>query len=240
MAICDPAYTHFAILKPANKIVFGWDYTDVDPLELAQDKKYYFMGDMTDNGFNPKDIKILNRRSCERQGIDPNDDDNWCNGYSDCGMEWPENEACVRESIIREAVGGERYLVRCIIKGLGHTEIPANSAQEAARLLRNQLGKDYLKRIQYIEICDNRKDNFSEPDSLIAFAGQGGYWDNNGKADKKRKPDVATVLGVQFGENVKRAVANTIKECILTNKGKTLSEMKQILYNRIVETIMLV
>lgn len=240
MAICDPAYTHFAILKPANKIVFGWDYSDVEPSELAQDKKYYFMGDMVDNGFSPKDIKILNRRSCERQGIDPCDDENWCNGYSDCGMEWPENEAYVRESIIREAIGGERYLIRCIIDDLGAADFPVHSAQEAVRILQSQLGEDYLKRIKYIEVCDNRKDNLSEPDSLIAFAGQGGYWDNNGSAEKKRKPSVAAVLGVQepFSECVKKAVSETVKKCLVNNKGKSLQEMKTNLYNQIVESIM--
>lgn len=77
----DPSNTHYAILKPINKIVFAWDYSDYDPAELREFKRDYFIQDMIDNGFNPKDIKILTRRSCIKQGIDPSDDSNWDNAF---------------------------------------------------------------------------------------------------------------------------------------------------------------
>lgn len=77
----DPSNTHFAILKPINKIVFGWDYSGYDPSELRQFKKDYFIVDMIDNGFNPKDIKILTKNGCLKQGIDPDDDASWDNGF---------------------------------------------------------------------------------------------------------------------------------------------------------------
>lgn len=74
-------YTHFAILKPINKIVNGWDYSDEDPEDLKLFKKDYFTVDIIDYGFNPKDIKILTKKGCIRQGIDPDDDSNWDNGF---------------------------------------------------------------------------------------------------------------------------------------------------------------
>lgn len=72
-------YSHFAVNKATNKIVNGWDYSDYDPSELRQFKKDYFDVDMIDYGFNPKDYKIVTGKFLLRQGIDPNDNNNWAN-----------------------------------------------------------------------------------------------------------------------------------------------------------------
>lgn len=77
----DPNNTHYAILKPINKIVFSWDYSGYDPSELRQFKNDYFLVDIKDNGFNPKDIKILTKQGCIKQGINPDDDSMWDNGF---------------------------------------------------------------------------------------------------------------------------------------------------------------
>lgn len=74
-------YTHFAVLKPINKIVNGWDYADVEPVELRNFRKYYFFDDMIDYGFDPKDIKILTKAACLRQGLNPEDESCWDNAY---------------------------------------------------------------------------------------------------------------------------------------------------------------
>lgn len=80
-AINNQNYTHYAILKPNGKIVDGWDYNGYDPSELRSNKNYYFTQDIIDNGFNPKDIKILTKKSCIKQGINPDDDNCWDNGF---------------------------------------------------------------------------------------------------------------------------------------------------------------
>ena len=72
-------YSHFAVNKTTNKIVNGWDYSEYDPSELRQFKKDYFDVDMVDYGFNPKDYKIVTGKFLLRQGIDPNDNNNWAN-----------------------------------------------------------------------------------------------------------------------------------------------------------------
>ena len=72
-------YSHFAVNKATNKIVNGWDYSEYDPSELRQFKKDYFDADMIDYGFNPKDYKIVTSKFLLRQGIDPDDNNNWAN-----------------------------------------------------------------------------------------------------------------------------------------------------------------
>ena len=72
-------YTHFAVSKRSNKILNGWDYRDEDPQDLKQFRKDYFDVDMIDYGFDPKSYKILTDKSLRRQGIDPDDNNNWAN-----------------------------------------------------------------------------------------------------------------------------------------------------------------
>ena len=73
-------YTHFAVNKNTNLIVNGWNYSDQDPEELRRFKKDYFMVDLIDNEFDPKQYKILTRKGCIRQGINPDDQlNNWSN-----------------------------------------------------------------------------------------------------------------------------------------------------------------
>lgn len=76
-------YTHFAVSKTSGKIVNGWDYSGYEPSELRQFKKDYFIEDLIDYGFNPKNIRILTLKGLKREGIDPNDDNNWSNGIED-------------------------------------------------------------------------------------------------------------------------------------------------------------
>lgn len=80
-SINDPSYTHYAVLKPINKIVNGWDYSDYDPEDLKVYRNDYFFDDLRDAGFNPRDIKILTTKGLMKAGLDPNDDSNWDNGF---------------------------------------------------------------------------------------------------------------------------------------------------------------
>ncbi len=71
--------THFAVTKDTNKILFGWDYSDVDPEELSQFKNDYFFNDIIDmfDGYNNRNVIILTRKSLEKRGLNPNDTTNW-------------------------------------------------------------------------------------------------------------------------------------------------------------------
>ena len=72
-------YTHFAVSKNSGKILNGWDYSEYDPSELRQFRKDYFDIDMQDYGFDPKSYKIVTSKYLIRQGIDPDDNNNWAN-----------------------------------------------------------------------------------------------------------------------------------------------------------------
>lgn len=72
-------YTHFAVNKETNKIVNGWDYSDIEPTELKQFKRDYFIVDLVDYGLDPKNYKIVGDKFLRRNGIDPDDDSNWAN-----------------------------------------------------------------------------------------------------------------------------------------------------------------
>jgi hypothetical protein len=72
-------YSHFAVNKVTNKIVNGWDYADYDPSELRQFKSDYFTRDLIDYDLDPKQYKIVTGKYLLRQGIDPNDNNNWAN-----------------------------------------------------------------------------------------------------------------------------------------------------------------
>lgn len=72
-------YTHFAVNRETLKIVNGWTYSDIDPSELRQFKNDYFIVDLVDYGLDPKQYKILTRKTLIRQGIDPDDNNNWAN-----------------------------------------------------------------------------------------------------------------------------------------------------------------
>ena len=76
----DFNYTHFAVNKNTGLIVNGWDYRGYDSKELKDFKRDYFLQDLIDNGFNPNDFKILIKRNCLKQGINPDDKENyWSN-----------------------------------------------------------------------------------------------------------------------------------------------------------------
>lgn len=73
-------YSHFAVKKDTGLIVNGWDYNGYDGSDLRANKKYYFIDDLIDNEFDPKEFVILTRKSCERRGINPDDMQNcWSN-----------------------------------------------------------------------------------------------------------------------------------------------------------------
>lgn len=69
------AYTHFAVYKPTNKIVNGWEYKGLD----YEDIKEYSSQDIMDMfpDYKLSNFKILTRRGLELQGVDPFDIKSW-------------------------------------------------------------------------------------------------------------------------------------------------------------------
>lgn len=75
----DPNDTHFAVNKQTNLIVNSWDYSGHDNSELKQFAKDYFLVDLQENGFNPKEYKILTKKGCMKYGINPDESSCWSN-----------------------------------------------------------------------------------------------------------------------------------------------------------------
>ena len=89
----DPKDTHFAVNKQSNLIVNGWDYSDVDPADLRNFRGDYFIVDLEDYGFNPKEYKILTKKACIRYGVNPDDISSWSNdGVTPCSIKPEMNE----------------------------------------------------------------------------------------------------------------------------------------------------
>lgn len=76
-------YTHYAVSKADNKIVDGWDYSNLYDAETRSydnaSIKEYSKGDLADNypDRKPSDFKVVTGKFLERNGIDPNDTNNW-------------------------------------------------------------------------------------------------------------------------------------------------------------------
>jgi hypothetical protein len=77
--VSNPQYSHYAVDKTTNKIITGWDYSDIDSDELNHFKGDYFSVDVKDMGFNPKETKILTKNSLTKRGINPQDITHWLN-----------------------------------------------------------------------------------------------------------------------------------------------------------------
>lgn len=196
--------THFAIHKPSNKIVFSWDYADIDPVELRQFRRDYFTQDIIDNEFNPNEIVVLNRKSCLHRGIDPSKRENWSNNPSAeantetaAPVEAPVESCNKPAQKVNEAAGG-RFIVHYTIADLGQSQYAVNSLPQLKRDLASNYGEDFMNKLTYIDICNGNASNLSEPSALIVFGGEGGYWANvaekNPKIAAKRK-DIAEILG---------------------------------------------
>ena len=72
-------YTHFAIHKPTNSIVYTWEYKGYDKEELDSDKENYFWLDVKDeveanvDKFRKSDYAIIERKNLSKKGIDLDD-----------------------------------------------------------------------------------------------------------------------------------------------------------------------
>lgn len=73
----NPKYTHFAVTKDTNQIVNGWEYGDIEPVELRQFKKDYFFNDLSEMGIDPRNINVVSTKYLQSSGINPFDTKNW-------------------------------------------------------------------------------------------------------------------------------------------------------------------
>ena len=92
-------YTHFAIFKSDNKIVDGWDYSELfDEDSKSYDNtsvKEYSKIDLMDNYPDNKvsEFKIVTKKYLDKVGIDPSDTNNWYRHTNNMTNDIKMNEA---------------------------------------------------------------------------------------------------------------------------------------------------
>jgi hypothetical protein len=74
-------YSHFALLKETNHILYGFDYSDVDSDELTKNKNKYFLNILAEeynNEISPKDVVVVKSSKLSKLGIkDYLNESNW-------------------------------------------------------------------------------------------------------------------------------------------------------------------
>lgn len=154
-------YTHFALFKDNNKIINGWDYSDIDPSELKAFKNDYFLKDINDNGINPKNVKILSRKFLIRNGINPEDMNNWTN----------DTEPMQQSQQIEDenkCPGGECVHGKTVYSGKtgkpwkAHYDSHADAESGLKGYFANQEGKQSQKVVESIKISKKDVKNIVE------------------------------------------------------------------------------
>jgi hypothetical protein len=74
-------YSHFALLKETNHILYGYDYSDVDSNELTKNKNKYFLKVLSEqygSEITPKDVVVVKSNKLKKLGIqDYLNESNW-------------------------------------------------------------------------------------------------------------------------------------------------------------------
>lgn len=69
------SYTHFAILIKSNKIVNGWDYSDIDKESIKEYAREDLKNDFPDNKLS--DFKVVTKANLIKSGLNPSDTNSW-------------------------------------------------------------------------------------------------------------------------------------------------------------------
>jgi hypothetical protein len=101
-------YTHFALLKETNHILYGYNYENVSQKELNENKKNYFLNILTEtygSEVEPKEITIVKTDKLEKLGIkNPLSKKNWVGLINEayCGGNM-EEEMIDEEDVLDES-----------------------------------------------------------------------------------------------------------------------------------------
>jgi len=114
-------YSHFALLKETNHILYGYDYSDVDSNELTKNKNKYFLKVLSEqygNEITPKDVVVVKASKLNKLGIqDYLNESNWVGLINEayCGkMEEELDETFISNAIVEydsERQGEEPFMM---------------------------------------------------------------------------------------------------------------------------------
>lgn len=89
-------YSHFALLKETNHILYGYDYSNVDSEELKENKNEYFLNVLSEvygSDISPKDVVVVKSSKLNKLGIkDYLNESNWAGLINEayCGSKMEE------------------------------------------------------------------------------------------------------------------------------------------------------
>ncbi len=110
-------YSHFALLKETNHILYGFDYSNVDSEELKENKNHYFLNVISEeygNEISPKDVVVVKSSKLDKLGIkDYLNESNWVGLINEayCGDNKEEmiDEVSRDRNLINSLVNGDIY-----------------------------------------------------------------------------------------------------------------------------------
>jgi len=89
-------YSHFALLKETNHILYGYDYSNVDSEELKENKNEYFLNVLSEvygSDISPKDVVVVKSSKLKKLGVeDYLNESNWAGLINEayCGSKMEE------------------------------------------------------------------------------------------------------------------------------------------------------
>jgi hypothetical protein len=89
-------YSHFALLKETNHILYGYDYSNVDSEDLKNNKNEYFLNILSEvygSDISPKDVIVVKSNKLKKLGIkDSLNETNWAGLINEayCGSKMEE------------------------------------------------------------------------------------------------------------------------------------------------------
>lgn len=101
-------YSHFALLKETNHILYGYDYSNVDKNELKENKEKYFLDILFEtygNEITPKDVIVVNSNKINKLGIkDYLNESNWVGLINEAYCRSKMDEEMIDETFISNSV----------------------------------------------------------------------------------------------------------------------------------------
>jgi hypothetical protein len=112
-------YSHFALLKETNHILYGYDYSDVDKNELTENKNEYFLNILSEvygSDISAKDVVVVKANKLNKLGIkDYLNESNWVGlineAYCGSNMEEELNEGSSYVEYDSERAGEEPFML---------------------------------------------------------------------------------------------------------------------------------
>jgi hypothetical protein len=116
----EESNTHFAVYKPTNKILRGWDYNGTDNAELKAFPQDYFFVDLDDmlDGRKKSEIAILTKKNLIKRGINPDDNNSWEQNQKPASPDQNDVQDNKQETQIQETM--KRLKFKKEFKGVGN------------------------------------------------------------------------------------------------------------------------